>query len=1168
MQHSLIRRFQSVLPLLLALLLLWQAVWIGGTLPAAAADSSTENAVDIALPDVSDDTALVWYQMDDPVGSTTMYTTNTVARDTIALSGTFLPEGGRYGGCLSFNGTSDYVQVNNDNIGETGFLHGSYAAESVSLWVKPASLSGTQMIFKQGGDLNGLAIRIQEGQLQCAVATDNTVNQPAGFPLTQDDLGRWIHVLVAFDGANKTLTLYVDGAAVSSCATAGSVIAPAKRGASLGRNMFDTNAFHQGGTDQYFSGCLDDFRVYRQVVTPQRILQSFDLPLETVPLGTSADDLRLPETVTVTLTADGSKTAELPVTGWEWGAAFSGSTPGLYTAYATLETGSGYSNANFLTPGYSVLVQDAQNSLNPLLYQAAAQVSAAIDRILVSNATTAQAILETAAAATDLDVSWKTQPVLTPATDSANGSIRGTLQVLADGQYLPVEVDLGILQTCQLEGAISLQSSLHKNYYLYPEHGSLLAGYAIRSSKRSWNMTVGLTGTGVSFRYGETDAYLQLRDGALTVAPAVTPTQMQNATFLEEEPLGAIPGWANVYAGSFHSYRLAGTQLYLQIREDDSVTLAEVDTANAADTGAATLKKTGNQTATQLENMRGAVYYPSYASNAYQTWKYYDHDIIDRELSYAQQANINALRVWVSYEYWLENPDHFHSAYTDFLSLTDARGIQVMPALFDGCGAEFGNNDSRAYTDVCITSPSSAIYNDSSRWGEPLAFVTDFMTRYKDDTRQFAIEIYNEPWGQARTDCAVYLLEQAVSMQGCVALSIGTAPSDIFNCERSVALGCDIIQYHDNFPGSTASFYSNALNKISLGQATNLPVYCTEVQWVNGPKNVSLADYVELAQTCNRLSAEYDWAPFYWSLMVHTAYLPENRQYGLTNGIFQQDGSLYSLANTQAIAPEVDWSGAAVSTATPYQQFYYETAWSEDFSDAAGNKWTVLSGSWSYRDGALLIPTKATGLADLTRFSDFGATFRLSGTAGPAGLLLRADAAGNGYLAGLDENGNLILATLTDGQYTLLASEKLPAGSGDTIGVYLMEDTITAVCGDTRVTVTDTTYTTGAIGFYAAAGAVVDDIHADAAWTELPLPAPEPEPTPDPDPDPYPDPEPDLERLPGDMNADGNRSVTDVVLLRKAILSGGFDAIGDMNGDGSLSVTDVVLLRKVILQQS
>ncbi len=56
----------------------------------------------------------------------------------------------------------------------------------------------------------------------------------------------------------------------------------------------------------------------------------------------------------------------------------------------------------------------------------------------------------------------------------------------------------------------------------------------------------------------------------------------------------------------------------------------------------------------------------------------------------------------------------------------------------------------------------------------------------------------------------------------------------------------------------------------------------------------------------------------------------------------------------------------------------------------------------------------------------------------------------------------------------------------------------------------------------------------------------------------------------GDLNADEALSVTDVVLLRKAILAGAVaeeTPAGDLNSDGSLSVTDVVLLRKEILSQ-
>ncbi len=53
-----------------------------------------------------------------------------------------------------------------------------------------------------------------------------------------------------------------------------------------------------------------------------------------------------------------------------------------------------------------------------------------------------------------------------------------------------------------------------------------------------------------------------------------------------------------------------------------------------------------------------------------------------------------------------------------------------------------------------------------------------------------------------------------------------------------------------------------------------------------------------------------------------------------------------------------------------------------------------------------------------------------------------------------------------------------------------------------------------------------------------------------------------------DWNGDGKATVSDVVLCRKAILSGDAEAAEhDLNEDGELTVTDVVLLRKFILQQ-
>lgn len=61
----------------------------------------------------------------------------------------------------------------------------------------------------------------------------------------------------------------------------------------------------------------------------------------------------------------------------------------------------------------------------------------------------------------------------------------------------------------------------------------------------------------------------------------------------------------------------------------------------------------------------------------------------------------------------------------------------------------------------------------------------------------------------------------------------------------------------------------------------------------------------------------------------------------------------------------------------------------------------------------------------------------------------------------------------------------------------------------------------------------------------------------------------DLEQavlMKGDMNRDGMLTVTDVVLLRKMILSGTYYAVGDMNSDKVLTITDLEFLRNTIMK--
>lgn len=69
------------------------------------------------------------------------------------------------------------------------------------------------------------------------------------------------------------------------------------------------------------------------------------------------------------------------------------------------------------------------------------------------------------------------------------------------------------------------------------------------------------------------------------------------------------------------------------------------------------------------QDVRGAVYFPSRAYNAYQTWHELDTAEIDRDFGYAQQAGINALRMFTSYEYWQEAGEEFFNRFEQVIAL-------------------------------------------------------------------------------------------------------------------------------------------------------------------------------------------------------------------------------------------------------------------------------------------------------------------------------------------------------------------------------------------------------------------------------------------------------------------------------------------------------------------
>ncbi|MGM9637695.1 MAG: LamG-like jellyroll fold domain-containing protein [Eubacteriales bacterium] len=638
--------------------------------------------------------------------------------------------------------------------------------------------------------------------------------------------------------------------------------------------------------------------------------------------------------------------------------------------------------------------------------------------------------------------------------------------------------------------AIYLQSASLKNYYIAASSDGLSCQTMVDPSYRGWIPTVGLADSdGISFRLTGTNRFLSVVDGSLTLTtPGTDGTDAENqaATFyavLAE----TVPTWGESQKSAFFRFYSYDRSLVLVTSDTGKLSLTSPD---SADLLSSTFKATGDQTQV-AEGLKGAVYYPSYALNAPQFWKWYDHAIIDRDMQYATEIlGINSFRIWVSYEYWLEDPAHFEAGFNDFLELADKWGISIMVSLFEGCGDSYDYDSystwNRSYLTVsnktagwAVTSPSQEIYGNRSRWNEPKAFVEWFMEGYRNDNRLIAIEIYNEPWGDARTALALELCDYAVSLQGSVALTLGTAPSGGHTLPVAAAHGMDLLQYHDNFPTSTDAFETNALAKIAVARLANLPVVCTEIQWIGGPSGINYPVYSNLAPTCEKLMEGGNWAPYYWTLMVHPCYLNSYRDnYQMYNGLINEDGTVNNLKNAQAVAggnPAV-----SASRVNPYQEgsYHYHVTFSDSFMDLSGYKWSGTG--YSAATGAYVGSGIAT--ANDTDFADFILTVDVTSEKGESGLLIRSSEDGkNGYLLICDMDAKVLrIDKLTNGVKTELAVSSVMSIDGDTVTLTVRANgsdlSIEAAC--TAASVTDDSYSTGLIGVYASDSAAFDNVLA------------------------------------------------------------------------------------------
>ncbi|KAB1190496.1 cellulase family glycosylhydrolase [Haloferax sp. MBLA0076] len=315
---------------------------------------------------------------------------------------------------------------------------------------------------------------------------------------------------------------------------------------------------------------------------------------------------------------------------------------------------------------------------------------------------------------------------------------------------------------------------------------------------------------------------------------------------------------------------------------------------------------------TGLTDIRGANYFPSTAWNAYQTWAFYDNSVVERELDMAKSLGLNALRVFASYEQWVEDGPSFFSRMEHFLSECAARGIRPIVVLFEAPPKGEPTEYNRTATDPTeafgVHSPSRQIILQPRRWSgytrSPLHFARWWAQKYATDSRLLATEIMNEPGDvQPRQDFVHDVLHEVRKHASSATLTMGCKDFQ-FNHVYDTNDELDVHQFHMNLPRDSKAADAYLQEARAHRQETGKPLWCTEWQrTLTGPPNRFLPNYTSLAATIENAHDNRSLdGDFFWGLMLKPAYLRDPRSKGRVNGVFHPDGTPFDVDDYAALS--------------------------------------------------------------------------------------------------------------------------------------------------------------------------------------------------------------------------------------------------------------------------
>jgi len=191
---------------------------------------------------------------------------------------------------LLLDGTSDWSAINNTG---NSPLELAFSNHTISLWFKADDLSGTQLLFEEGGGTNGIAVRLNGTSIEAAVRNGGAGSQRT-VSIPGVTAGAWQYAAVVFDGAGSsgTLRLHLNGGAPAEVATPYGTISNHSSDPGIGRSNSDSFG---GGSGDFFGGRIDDLRVYGRALSTEEVTIVFSGEIPMTPILLTDDNAAVDE---------------------------------------------------------------------------------------------------------------------------------------------------------------------------------------------------------------------------------------------------------------------------------------------------------------------------------------------------------------------------------------------------------------------------------------------------------------------------------------------------------------------------------------------------------------------------------------------------------------------------------------------------------------------------------------------------------------------------------------------------------------------------------------------------------------------------------------------------------------------------------------------------------